>query len=685
MAKSKLTPVTRKKPFASGNPAAICSGFWEWAGLPALSFLHQPNHFTTTLMFKKILRSLAAAALLAAPLVASADHLRPHLLLTARLSGAQEVPAVATSAQGVAAITVNSTRDTIFIQAAFSGLSGTITGVHFHDAPAGVNAPVSVNLLSKLRGNRVSGFLAGADVTPLRIARLVRGLVYLNVHTTANPGGEIRGQVTVESDDALSGVLSGAQEVPAVATTASGLGVFTLSQDQERLKFRVVVNGLSGAITGAHFHIAGPGANAPVALSLLPFLTGNVLEGEISSQGTNPQLTPTLLAALVQGGVYINFHTAANPGGEIRAQVLPERRVLPLDARFDGAQMVPAVITSASAVSVGRLVGTLDTVRVQVAYTGLSGPPLDLRFYAANAGVANTPANLVGIVPVIPGAGGNAVGNVITFEITAPTLTPALANLLLNTGVNTVLTTAANPNGEIRGQVIRLAREGYSIVLNGAQERPNPVVSNGYGVGFVSIDRDQTNARFAAVWGGLSGPATMGHFHTGTASQSGGVVFSLVPYFDNATNPTSLAGYWKSDNAAPFTTARSLDFRNENIYMNLHTAANPGGEIRGQVYRGARNLQVVLATQPAAVLPETFSAAPSPFSSALTLSFDARFSAAGQLRITDLLGRTVATQAVAVRSGANSLPIALPTAAPGMYLLTLQVGETRLTTRIAKE
>ena len=297
-------------------------------------------------MFKKLLRSLAAAAMLAAPLAASADHLRPHLLLTARLSGAQEVPAVASSAQGVAAITVNTTRDTIFIQAAFSGLSGAVTGAHFHDAPAGANAPVSVDLLSMVRGNRLSGFLAGAQVTPLRIARLLRGLVYLNVHTAANPGGEIRGQVTAESDGALAGVLSGAQEVPAVATTASGLGVFTLSQDQERLKFRVVVNGLSGTITGAHFHIGAPGANAPVALNLLPFLTGNVLEGEISSQGTNPMLTPTLLAALVQGGVYINFHTSNNPGGEIRAQVLPERRVLPLDARFDGAQMVPAVATT---------------------------------------------------------------------------------------------------------------------------------------------------------------------------------------------------------------------------------------------------------------------------------------------------------------------------------------------------
>lgn len=636
-------------------------------------------------MLKPLLRLLAPAVLLAAPLLASADHLRPHLLLSARLTGAQEVPAVTTNAQGVAAITVNATRDTIFIQAAFNGLSGPITGAHFHDAGPGQNAPVSQNLLFMLRGNRLSGYLTGAQVTPARIALYLRGLVYLNVHTAANPGGEIRGQVTVESDNALAGVLSGAQEVPAVTTNGAGVAVFTLSQNEETLKFRAVVSGLSGSITGVHFHNAATGMNAPVSLNLMQFLTGNVLEGEISSQGATPLLTPSLLAALKQGGVYLNFHTTANPGGEIRTQVLPVRRVLPLDARFSGAQMVPAVTTGASAVAIARLVGTLDTVRVQVAHTGLSGAPIALNIYSANAGAANTPATLLGTVPVVAGAGGNTVGNVTSFEITAPALMPAFVNLLLNTGINVVITTAANPNGEIRGQVLRYAREGYTIALNGAQERPNPVATAGYGVGVVSIDRDQDNVHFMSVWGGLSGPAVAGHFHVGSASQAGGVVFNLVPFFNSSTNPGALDGFWRSTDTTPFTTARSGDFRNENIYLNLHTAANGSGEIRGQVYRGARNLQRVLATQPAAVVAGTFGALPNPFGTALTLAFEGRLAAIGQVRVTDLLGRQVAIEAVAVRPGPNALPLSLPGVAPGLYLLTLQVGETRLSTRISKE
>ena len=83
------------------------------------------------------------------------------------------------------------------------------------------------------------------------------------------------------------------------------------------------------------------------------------------------------------------------------------------------------------------------------------------------------------------------------------------------------------------------------------------MVSNGYGVGTVSIDRDQTNAHSMSVWGGLSGPVTMGHFHTGLASQSGPVVFSLVPFFDNATTPTAAYGYWKNDNAVLVTPCSS--------------------------------------------------------------------------------------------------------------------------------
>ena len=622
-------------------------------------------------MRTRLLHLLAAAVLLAAPRLATADHLRAHLLLTARLSGDQEVPAVSTAAQGVAAFTLNETRDTLFVQAAVSGLSGPITVAHVHDGAAGVAGPVVTSLVPMVRGNRLSGYLTGADIAPAKLTKYLRGGYYINIHTAANGGGEIRGQIRVESETGLVASLTGSQEVPAVTTSASALGIFTLSQNQEKLKFRVTLAGLSSTITGAHFHTGAAGATGPVVVDLLTYLTGNVLEGEIVP-------TAAFLASLGQGQIYINVHTTNNPTGEIRGQLSFESRNVPFDSRLDGSRMVPANAATGKALALGRLAPTLDSMTIFVSFAGLTGPPTSIAVFASPAGVANGTA--IGTVAITTPPATNVLG----FRFTG--LTPPTVNAFLRGDINLVINTAANPSGEVRGQLLRLAREGYTMALNGAQERPTPTTSAGYGVGIISIDRDQSNAHFMSVWGGLTGPATMGHFHTGLATQAGPVVFNLAPFFDNATAPSAAYGFWKDDNAGqPFTLRRSLQFRRDSVYMNLHTAAFTGGEIRGQVRRGASNLQVVLATQPAAVVAETFGTAPNPFSATSTLTFEARATGTGQVRVLDVLGREVTRQAVAVRVGANAVPLALSSLVPGIYVLSLQVGDTQLTTRLAKE
>lgn len=632
--------------------------------VPRRSFIF----FTFFHMRTLLLRLLAALALLAAPHLASADHLHAHLLLTARMGGDQEVPAINTTAQGVAAFTLNETRDTLFIQAAFSGLSGPVTSVHIHEGAVGVAGPVIINLLPMLRGNRLSGFLTGANIAPANLTKFFRGGYYINAHTAANGGGEIRGQIRLESEIGLAASLSGTQEVPAVTTTATALGVFILSQDLTKLKFRVTLAGLSSAITAAHFHSGAVGVPGPPVVNLLTYVNGNVIEGEIVP-------TATFLASLRQGEIYINVHTTNNPGGEIRGQLAFEVRNVPFDSRLDATQLVPANTWPGKAVAVGRLAPTLDSITVFVSYAGLSSAATSIAIYNAPAGQANgTPLSTV----TIPATN---TSNVVGFRFT--NLSLAIVNLFLKGDINMVINTATNPTGEVRGQLVRLAREGYTIALNGAQERPTPNASAGYGVGIVSIDRDQSNAHFMSVWGGLTGPPTGGHFHTGLVSQFGPVVFNLVPYFDNNT---AAYGFWKDDNTAqPFTRSRSLQFRRDSLYMNLHTAANPGGEIRGQVYRGARNLQRVLATQPAAVVAGTFGTAPNPFASTLLLNFEGRVSGAADVRVSDLLGRVVAREEVLVHPGPNALPLAFPDLRPGLYQLTLRVGDTQLTTRIAKE
>lgn len=119
----------------------------------------------------------------------------------------------------------------------------------------------------------------------------------------------------------FTATLDGAQEVPAVATAATGTGAFVLNADKTELTFDVTVTGLSGAIQAAHFHNGATGANGGVVRTLTSDFTNNTASGTWSSTDGEP-LTPAIVTELEAGRLYVNVHTAANPAGEIRGQVL---------------------------------------------------------------------------------------------------------------------------------------------------------------------------------------------------------------------------------------------------------------------------------------------------------------------------------------------------------------------------
>lgn len=109
--------------------------------------------------------------------------------------------------------------------------------------------------------------------------------------------------------------LSGEAETPPVTTMGTGTLEATYMPATKLLKWKVVYSGLSGAVTAAHFHgPAIPGQNAGVALPLNGKLD-SPLEGEAT-------LTEAQAAQVTAGQWYINLHTAANPKGEVRGQLI---------------------------------------------------------------------------------------------------------------------------------------------------------------------------------------------------------------------------------------------------------------------------------------------------------------------------------------------------------------------------
>lgn len=127
--------------------------------------------------------------------------------------------------------------------------------------------------------------------------------------------------------------MSGAEENPPVANDFIGQAIFKLSDDGRTMSYKVITSPMV-AVTQSHIHIGNVGVNGPIVVFLFGFVSGGVNTDGILSQGTftASNLIPRpaigfggtmaeLLAALRGGHAYVNVHTVAHPGGEIRGQI----------------------------------------------------------------------------------------------------------------------------------------------------------------------------------------------------------------------------------------------------------------------------------------------------------------------------------------------------------------------------
>ena len=133
-----------------------------------------------------LLKRTTVVALLVAGIGLASAH-TSHVILT----GAQEVPAVVTSARGRAVITVTRhgrVRGKVIVR----GIKPFM--VHIHDGAPGTNGPILIWLK---QGRHHTWFVpAGAKLTPAQYRDYLAGDLYLNAHTHRYPAGEIRGQIT---------------------------------------------------------------------------------------------------------------------------------------------------------------------------------------------------------------------------------------------------------------------------------------------------------------------------------------------------------------------------------------------------------------------------------------------------------------------------------------------------------
>jgi hypothetical protein len=145
---------------------------------------------------RTVVLRVALAAGLAAALAACASKPAANVaMLTATLSGAQEVPPNTRTGTGSAEVRYNRDTGMLSYKVSYSGLSGPVTGAHIHGpAGPGANAGIVVPF-----GNAGASPITGeAKITPAQAGDLMAGLWYVNLHTAAHPPGEIRGQLRLK-------------------------------------------------------------------------------------------------------------------------------------------------------------------------------------------------------------------------------------------------------------------------------------------------------------------------------------------------------------------------------------------------------------------------------------------------------------------------------------------------------
>jgi fermentation-respiration switch protein FrsA (DUF1100 family) len=249
---------------------------------------------------------------------------------------------------------------------------------------------------------------------------------------------------------AFGGPLSGAQEVPAVVTAATGEGTAVISTDGSTITYYVTYSGLSGPAVAAHIHTGAPGVAGGVILPLV--VSASPMVGTLTAANFAPSGAITTfaqaVAAIRAGNTYFNIHTAANPGGEVRGQIVAKGNAH--FASLGGFQEVPPVVTPAT--GHGWVLVSTDgsTITYYVAYSGLSGPAVAAHIHTGAAGVAGG-VILPLVVSASPMVGTLTAAN---FAPSGAITTFAQAVAAIGAG-NTYFNihTAANPGGEVRGQI----------------------------------------------------------------------------------------------------------------------------------------------------------------------------------------------------------------------------------------
>lgn len=350
----------------------------------------------------------------------------------------------------------------------------------------------------------------------------------------------------------FTAALDGSQEAPdPVTTDATGTAWAILDTEMKELTYHITYAQLDSTFTAAHFHLGAAGVPGGVVQPIT--FNGNTASGTWSS------IPDSIIAKLLKEEIYINIHSAKNTSGEIRGQLIPVDGI-GFSAMLDGSQETPdPVETDATGTGWATLKNGGTEIEYRVTVAGLSSNLTMAHFHNAAAGEGGGVVQAITFTDSTSSGTWSGFGENIISELVKDRL-----YFNVHSGNHT--------NGEIRGQLLQQGEIMFKTVLDGSQEAPDPVTTDGNGTGWAVLSGDRTTLSYHITYAQLDSIFTAAHFHLGAAGVPGGVVHPIT------FNGNTASGEWSE---LPDSIIAKLI--KEHIYVNVHSAKYTSGEIRGQL------------------------------------------------------------------------------------------------------
>lgn len=299
--------------------------------------------------------------------------------LRATINSTQENPNTGSNATGSAIMHYNVATNTFDLMVSISGMTNTASASHIHEAAPGANGGVVTNLGAEAVYTRTGSTLTatfrdikhgGAPLT------LIRGGAYFNIHSAQFPGGEVRGQLIARPVRMYSH-MTVAQEAAAMpaqnfsALNDFGGAIVVYDPATNRISLRSSVYNFTNTMNNSHFHAGAPGVSGGVVHNLgnnpnagIYSNTSGAIQGSFDGEYLGDPLV------LLAGGTYLNYHSTAFTGGELRGQVLAAQEIP--GTRYINLSVRGFVGTGEQALISGLVVHGVEPVRTLITAKGPS-------------------------------------------------------------------------------------------------------------------------------------------------------------------------------------------------------------------------------------------------------------------------------------------------------------------------